>query len=226
LPSQTERVHALCLRLLERQGVVTREGLAAEDVRGGFAAVYPVLRELEEHGRVRRGYFIEGLGGAQFALPGAVDRLRAEREPVGFGPDASNRSGLGGSFDPEASTLVLAAVDPANPYGAALAWPRRDDADRRPFARVAGAEVALVAGEPVLFLERGGRSLLTFPAAERSGFAEAALAALRRLVAEGRARNLEIARVDGQPAAGSAWERALATAGFRLGYRGWTPAGR
>ena len=145
--SDTERRHALALRLLERQGVVTRDGVAAENVSGGFSAVYPVLREMEERGRVRRGYFVEGLGGAQFCLPAALDRLRSER-------------GDPGGDDRPRDVLVLAAADPANPYGAALPWPRRDDNDRRPFQRAAGAYVALVDGEPVLYLERGGKTAI------------------------------------------------------------------
>ena len=138
--SDTERRHALALRLLERQGVVTRDGVAAENVAGGFSAVYPVLREMEERGRVRRGYFVEGLGGAQFCLPAALDRLRSER-------------GDPGGDDGPRNVLVLAAADPANPYGATLPWPRRDEEDRRPFQRAAGAYVVLVDGEPVIYLE-------------------------------------------------------------------------
>ncbi|HEY8167181.1 MAG TPA: DEAD/DEAH box helicase, partial [Candidatus Limnocylindrales bacterium] len=126
-PSPTERRHALATRLLERQGIVTRDGVAGEGIAGGFGAVYPILRELEERGRVRRGYFVEGLGGAQFALPGAVDRLRAARGAADAGEVAR--------------AVVLAMTDPANPWGAALPWPRRDDADRRPLPRAAGASV-------------------------------------------------------------------------------------
>jgi ATP-dependent Lhr-like helicase len=212
-PSPTERRHALALRLLERQGIVTRDGVAAEDIVGGFGAVYPILRELEERGRARRGYFVEGLGGAQFALPGAVERLRAERADQGEGRPAAG--------------LVLAATDPANPYGAALAWPRHDDADRRPLPRAAGAYVVLIDGRTVLYLERGGRSLLTLPAAADAGIASAALAALAGLVTDGRVRALEIGRVDGLPVADSPLHDALAAAGFRPSYRGWvlrTPA--
>ncbi|TAM64403.1 MAG: DEAD/DEAH box helicase, partial [Chloroflexota bacterium] len=216
VPSDTQRRHALALRLLERQGVVTRESVVAEDVSGGFSAVYPILREMEEHGRVRRGYFVEGLGGAQFALPAAIDRLRAGRSEaevdVGVGPDLDGGRG--------AATLLLAATDPANPYGAALPWPRYDDGDRRPLPRAAGAYVVLVGGEPVLYLERGGRSIQTLPASVAPAAAEAALAALSGLVADGRLRTLEIGRVDGQPAADSPWRAGLEAAGFRPGYRG------
>jgi ATP-dependent Lhr-like helicase len=206
-PSATERRHALALRLLERQGIVTREGVAAEGVEGGFGTVYPVLRELEERGRARRGYFVEGLGGAQFALPGAVDRLRSERAEPSEGRPAS--------------CLVLAATDPANPYGAALPWPRHRDADRRPLPRAAGAYVVLHEGRPVLYLERGGRSLLTLPAAIDGAALVAAVVALAGLVTDGRLRALEVGRVDGVPVADSPLRDALAATGFRASYRGW-----
>ncbi len=128
----TERLHAQSLALLERHGVVTREAVATEGVEGGFAAVYPILRAMEDAGRIRRGYFVDGLGAAQFALAGALDRLRAVREPA----------------EPTATGAVhlLAASDPANPYGAALPWPRRGETDRRPLQRAAGAYVVLVDG--------------------------------------------------------------------------------
>ena len=142
----TERGHALATALLERHGVVTREGAAAEGIVGGYASVYPVLRAMEESGRARRGYFVAGLGAAQFALPGAVDRLRAVR-------------------DDEGTVRVLAATDPAQPYGAALAWPRPEGDERLPLQRAAGAYVVLVDGHAVLYLERGGRGLITLPAA-------------------------------------------------------------
>ena len=146
--SDTVRRHALANLFLDRQGVVTRDGVAAEGTVGGFGAVYPVLRELEDRGRVRRGYFVEGLGGAQFALPGVVDRLRASRTDPSEGGDV----------------VVLAATDPANPYGAALPWPAAPDGAT--LARAAGAHVVLRDGHPILYLERGGRSLHTLPAAQ------------------------------------------------------------
>ena len=122
--SPTERGHALATTLLERHGVVTREAVVAEGIAGGYASVYPVLRAMEESGRARRGYFVAGLGAAQFALPGAVDRLRAIR-------------------DDEPTVRVLAATDPAQPYGAALPWPRGADDERLPLQRAAGAYVVL-----------------------------------------------------------------------------------
>jgi ATP-dependent Lhr-like helicase len=199
------------MRLLDRHGIVTRDGVAAEGVPGGFGAIYPILRELEEHGRVRRGYFVEGLGGAQFALPGAVDRLRAERaDPSG------DRNG-------PATTLVLAATDPANPYGATLAWPRANDDDRRVLARAAGAYVVLNDGEPTLYLERGGKSLQTLPAfAASDAAAGASLRALHSLVLDGRFRTLQVERIDGVAAAESPHRDRLTAAGFRQGYRGMT----
>ena len=146
--TRTERVHAQALVLLERHGVLTREAVAGEAVDGGFSAVYPVLRAMEEAGRIRRGYFVDGLGAAQFALPGAVDRLRGLRDQPGEAVGDHGRV-----------VHLLAAADPANPYGAALPWPRRAGDDRRSFQRAAGAYVALVDGEAVLYLDRGGTSI-------------------------------------------------------------------
>ncbi len=150
-PTETERSHAQALRLLDGYGVVTRDTVAGESLPGGFSSVYPVLREMEERGRVRRGYFIEGLGGAQFCIPAALDRLRAERADPG------------GDTTPS-EALILAAADPANPYGASLSWPRWSDEDRRPLTRSAGAFVVLVGGEPVIYLGSGGKSIDTLPA--------------------------------------------------------------
>src|SRR5204863_1242326 len=118
--NRTAAVHGRATALLERYGVVTRVGVAAEDFGGGFSAVYPVLKAMEDAGRARRGYFVEGLGAAQFAVPGAEDRLRALRESPA-----------------EPLTLVLAATDPANPYGAVLPWPAEGP------QRAAGAQVVL-----------------------------------------------------------------------------------
>jgi ATP-dependent Lhr-like helicase len=179
----------------------------AEGHEGGFAAVYPVLRALEEAGRIRRGYFVEGLGAAQFALPGAIDRLRAVREAGG--PNAA---------DPV--VRVMAAADPANPYGAALPWPRRGEADRRPLQRAAGASVVLVDGQAVLYVERGGKALQTLPAFDDLEVAAPALRALGRLVGEGRDRELVVVRVDGLPVAESPFRELLLSSGFAPGYRG------
>jgi ATP-dependent helicase Lhr and Lhr-like helicase len=206
----TARLHSLATALLDRYGVLTREAVAAEDVAGGFSAVYPILRAMEESGRIRRGYFVDGLGAAQFALPGAVDRLRAMRETAGDRGDGSGPA-----------VQLLAAADPANPYGAALAWPRRGEADRRPLARAAGAYVVLVDGAAVLYLEKGGHSLQTLPAAGDGAVAGAALAALRELVEGGRLRELVLVRVDGEPVGTSPLRPLLEEAGFAAGYRGF-----
>jgi ATP-dependent Lhr-like helicase len=208
--ARTERLHALALALLERHGVLTREAVGAEAVAGGFSAVYPVLRAMEEAGRIRRGYFVDGLGAAQFAQAGALDRLRAVREPA----TTTDRA--------ELRVHLLAAADPANAYGAALPWPRRGDEDRRPFARAAGAYVVLVDGVAVLYLERGGTGLQTFPAADEPAISGPALRALGVLVADGRLRELVITKVDGAAIAASPWRERLLAAGFVPGYRGLT----
>jgi ATP-dependent Lhr-like helicase len=163
---------------------------------------------MEEAGRIRRGYFVEGLGAAQFALPGAVDRLRALREP----------SQSDGARAPLA--YLLAAADPANPYGGAIAWPRRGKSDRRPLQRAAGAYVVIVDGAAVLYLERGGHSLQTLPASEDAAVAASALAALGNLVEGARLRELVLTRVDGEPVSASPWRPRLEQAGFVPGYRG------
>jgi len=175
-PSATEAAHGKALQLLERYGVLTREAALGEGLEGGFAGVYPVLKALEERGRVRRGYFVAGLGAAQFALPGAVDRLRSFR-------------------DDGDSVYVLAATDPAQPYGAALPWPERPDDDTRTGrpARAARAYVVLLDGALVAYLERGARTLHTFaPDPDWCG-------ALLRLVKDGRLRQIELATIDGRP---------------------------
>jgi ATP-dependent Lhr-like helicase len=207
-PSQTERRHAQALRLLDGYGIVTRDTVAGESLPGGFSGVYPVLREMEERGRVRRGYFVEGLGGAQFCIPAALDRLRAERGDPGGDARASE-------------SLVLAAADPANPYGASLAWPRWSDEDRRPLTRSAGAYVVIVNGEPVVYLGSGGKSIETLPAFGDRETAALALNGLRQLLADGRLRSLQIERVDGAAVNDSPHASALADAGFQRSYRGW-----
>jgi ATP-dependent Lhr-like helicase len=166
--------------LLSRYGVLTKAAVTAEGLPGGFAALYKVLRAFEEAGRCQRGYFVESLGGAQFALASTVDRLRS------FADDDS------GTADYRA--VVLAAADPANPYGATLAWPARAESGHRP-GRKAGALVVLVDGDLVWYSERGGRSLLTFsadPLAQQSG-----AAALAELVGTGRIGGIVVERIDG-----------------------------
>jgi ATP-dependent Lhr-like helicase len=205
--------------LLDRYGVLTREAVASEEVIGGFSAVYPVLRAMEESGRIRRGYFVDGLGAAQFALPGAVDRLRSMREPAAAGATtAASTDSAPGATGP--TVHLLAAADSANPYGAALAWPRRGDSDRRPLQRAAGAYVVLVDGAAAIYLERGGHSIQTLPASDDTATAHAALAALSTLVDDGRIRELVVTRVDGEAVSGSPWRPLLEEAGFAAGYRG------
>ncbi len=210
-PDSTLRAHYQAELLLNRHGVLTRGAVAAEGVPGGFAMLYKVLSTFEEAGRCQRGYFVESLGGAQFAVASTVDRLRSYLD--GVDPER-----------PEYRPVVLAAADPANPYGAALPWPTsRGDASARP-GRKAGALVALVDGELAWFLERGGRSLLTFtddPAAH-----QAAALALADMVAAKRVESILVERIDGvpalQPLAGrpSPVVAALAEAGFSRTPRG------
>jgi ATP-dependent helicase Lhr and Lhr-like helicase len=201
-PSPTERAAATAARLLDRHGVVTRDAVTAEDVQGGFAAVYAVLKVMEESGRARRGYFVEGLGGSQFALPGAVDRLRALRDPASVG---------GRDDDAVRGALALAATDPANPYGAALPWPSPADG-RGKARRAAGAHVALVDGELVAYSERGGRSLVTFT--DAADALAAAAAALAGLVDRGAVARLAYQRIDGEPPVDQPVVASLRAAGF------------
>ncbi len=193
----TARRRAIGELLLERYGIVTREQVLAEGIPGGLQSIYSELSQLETLGVARRGYFLEGLGGAQFALPGAVERLRSR------------------AADDRSQPLVLAAVDPAQPYGAALPWPKIDG--RRP-ARTAGAYVVLAEGEPVLYLERGGRALQTLVPADDSRL-QPALAALVGQVRSGAIKRLALEKVDGGAAMGSALAPALIALGFQEGPR-------
>ena len=203
----TERAAALAQTLLARHGIVTREAAQAEEIAGGFSAVYPVLKAMEDAGRARRGYFVAGLGGAQFAVPGAEERLRSFREPA-----------------EEPLTLVLAATDPANPYGATLPWPRREgDGDARA-QRAAGAQVVLHDGALVGWLGRGEHNLHTFLPAEepaRSHAARALAQALAAQVDSGRRKAFLIARVDGEDVASSPLAPFLKEAGFTAGLKGY-----
>jgi ATP-dependent Lhr-like helicase len=187
-------VRALAELLLERHGIVTREGVRAEGVPGGYWPVYQELRKLETLGICRRGYFVEGLGGAQFALPGAVERLR---EPT------------------DERTLVMAAADPAQPYGAALSWPKRSGARA---ARVAGAYVVLLGGEAALFVERGGRSLVPLREPEED-WLRRALDALVAHVPRMGVKRLAVERFDGQPVGETTLMPLLLDVGFRAGPR-------
>jgi ATP-dependent Lhr-like helicase len=190
---------ALAELLLERQGIVTRDGVRAEGLPGGYGAVYAELRALETLGLCRRGYFVEGLGGAQFALGGAVERLRELREPDAEDPGA----------------LVLAAADPAQPYGAALPWPKRAGGRA---ARVAGGLVVLLGGDAVLYVERGGRSLVPLRDPDES-WLRPALAALVEHVKRGGAKRLAVERFDGEPVGETDVMPLLVEAGFLAGPR-------
>ncbi|MEU7759739.1 DEAD/DEAH box helicase [Micromonospora aurantiaca] len=207
----TRRAAALADLLLERHGVVTRGAVVAEQVTGGFAGVYPVLSAMEERGAARRGYFVEGLGAAQFAVPGAVDRIRA------LADDSQGRGG---------PTVVLAATDPANPYGAALPWPERvvDSGDGAAPAtghragRKAGALVVLVGGDLVLYVERGGRTILSFT--DDTDTLGAAGKALADAVHSGALGAISVERADGEAVHASPLRDALTAAGFRATPRG------
>jgi ATP-dependent helicase Lhr and Lhr-like helicase len=227
----TRRAAALADALLERHGVVTRGAVAAESPPGGFAGVYPVLAALEERGVARRGYFVDGLGAAQFAVPGAVDRLRS----LTGADQARQRS----------TPLVLAATDPANPFGAALPWPERLT-DAGPVAgsvpagsvpagsvpagsvpagtaghragRKAGALVVLVGGSLALYVERGGRTLLSYT--DHPETLAAAAKALAEAVHGGALGLLSVERADGAAVRSSPLHDALTAAGFRVTPRG------
>jgi ATP-dependent Lhr-like helicase len=204
-PDPTRRAHARAEAFLERHGVLTRGALGTERVTGGFAAVYRVLRAMEDSGRARRGYVVEGLGAAQFAVPGAIDRLRALSRPDGPG-------------DGEPSRVVLAATDPAQPYGAALPWPATiGDTKHRP-GRKAGALVVLVDGGPALYVERGGKSLLSFTT-EADELAAAA-GALAGAVHEGWLGSLAVEKADGVGSLSSELADVLTEAGFRVTPKG------
>lgn len=193
--------------LLERYAVVSREAALAEELPGGWSALQPVLAAMDDAGQVRRGYWVAGLSGAQYAQPGTIDRMRGHRGDDDRG-DAP-------------SLLVLTAIDPANPWGSLLPWPETTQADSRP-RRVAGAWVALVDGTPLLWLGAGGRQLVTFRESDERRVALVP-AALRALVAARRRRGrsaVVIERIDGEPADASALTASLLAAGWVRDYRG------
>jgi ATP-dependent Lhr-like helicase len=198
-PSDTERRAALARALLERYGVVTREAAHAEGIDGGFSAVYEVLKAMEAAGRIRRGYFVAGHGGVQFALPGADEDLRAQRTPQDDAPRAQ----------------VLSAVDPANPYGALLPWPARDSDAAGRLSRVSGAYVVLYQGALTAYLQRVGGALTSFaldPNAARDHALARALAAWAS--AQPLRRAFQLATIDALPAAQHPLAPALREAGF------------
>jgi ATP-dependent Lhr-like helicase len=200
-PSPTERLAARTRQLLDRTGVLTREAVAAEGIEGGFSAVYPILKTMEEAGQIRRGYFVAGLGATQFALPGAVDRLRGLRQ-AGEEPEA----------------VVLAATDPANPYGAALPWPAPPEAEGE--EGKTGRRAALAA-----WMGRAERNLLAFldavPDRDAEDTAVAVAEALARQIRPGGRRAVFVTEVNGKPAQETLMGPALLHAGFTFGPRGY-----
>jgi ATP-dependent helicase Lhr and Lhr-like helicase len=204
-PPAAARLTAVARQLLSRFGIVTREAISGERIGGGFSSVYPVFKAMEEGGRIRRGYFIGGRGAVQFADPGAIERLREFRDPAN---------------DP--SIVMLAATDPAQPYGTTLPWPPRQD--NRQVGRFAGAQVILVDGELAAYFSKTERSLVTFfdpngSTADR--FAQSIVMALSGLVTSGVRRALLITEIDGLNPAHSSLSAALKAAGFREGTHGW-----
>ncbi len=214
-PTATEASHALALQLLNRYGILTRESVAAENVPGGFSAVYDVLKALEESGRIRRGYFVAGLGATQFALPAAVDLLRQLRTPP---PEEK----------PE--FVQLAATDPANPYGSVLRWPdlpvAEEDSESAPriLTRAAYAEVILRNGQLVAWLRRGNPNILVFLPIEEPERMQTAAGLAHFLCSRGQERmrhsahqGVLITTINGQPVAAHPMARFLMDAGFHPG---------
>ncbi|MGK2954886.1 MAG: DEAD/DEAH box helicase [Solirubrobacterales bacterium] len=192
-PAVGPRYRAQAELMLERHGILTREMALAEGIPGGFSTLYPELSNLEVLGSSRRGYFIEGLGGAQFALPGAVERLRSQ--PLN-----------------DESLMVLASTDPANPYGATLKWPKLENR-RRP-ARTPGSYVLLRSGLPLLYLEKGGKGILRLDPELKGDELIRLLGEFARCAEEGLIAPLKIERFDGEPLIGSGFEGSLVQAGF------------
>ena len=188
-----ERARARADQLLNRYGVVTRDAVLAEGIAGGFAGLYPVFAAMEDAGRVRRGYFVEGLGGAQFGLPGAIDRVRST----------------------EGTTITISATDPANPYGATLSWPSTTTGHP---ARRAGSHVILIDGSLAAYVERGGRTISTLDGHHTSD----QIAEELTLLAQRRFRRMTIETIDGEAAGQTALGSALLTRSFVQGYKGIT----
>jgi ATP-dependent Lhr-like helicase len=199
----TTRANTLAHQLLARYGVLTRETAPSENITGGFSAVYPVLKAMEDAGRIRRGYFVAGLGATQFATGGALEMLRSFRDE----PD-------------EPETVMIAVTDPANPYGAIVKWPE----SRVPLTRSVGASVVLVNGALAAYVARGEKQIALFlPEDEpaRSVFARAVAKALASLVLSGARRALLITEIDDAPVAKSVVAPMLTEAGFTAGSMGY-----
>ena len=199
--TDTERLHFLARRMVERHGLVARETLAGENIPGGFSALYPVLRTMEERGLLRRGYFVEGLGGAQFAAPGAVDLLRRR--------ESAEARGSG-------EIAALAVLDPAQPWGSVVPWP---DGPGARVARRAGSVLITVGGRPAVLVDPRGRSIVSFPVAHDD---LRWVAALAELPGRGHYHSLEISRIDGTDARDHPLAEVLHAHGFARGYRGPT----
>lgn len=208
-PEPTHRAHALARTLLDRHGVVTRGAVQAEGVEGGFSAAYRVLSAFEDNGQARRGYVVEGLGAAQFAMDGAVDRLRAAST-------ARDRTEPGA----EPRALVLAAADPANAYGAALPWPEPPAGAGHKPGRKAGSLVVLVDGELTLYMERGGKTVLAWPTDPDDPALRAAAGALAAAARAGALGTVTVERTNGASSLTSPLGRTLEAAGFLATPRG------
>ncbi len=196
-PEETERALARARMLMERYGVASREAAKADGLSGGYSAVYPVLRSMEESGRARRGHFVEGLTGAQFALGGTIDRLRDARR-----------------VELEEEVRVLAAVDPAQPWGSLLSWP--ETSARGKPRRVVGARVVSVGGAPVLYVGKGGRAVLTFPVARDDVILGRAVSAWLKAPS---GRRLRVRTIDGIVATEHPAASVFMKSGFVEGYQ-------
>ena len=207
-PTVTERQTAIAAQLIERHGVLTKEMLAREEVAGGFAGLYPVLKAMEESGKVRRGYFVAGLGAAQFAAPGAEDRLRSFRRTT-----------------EDETPLILAATDPANVWGNALSWPKTDDESARPM-RTAGAHVIILNGRLIGYQNRTGEHLTTFLPAEDPERLSV-ISVLSNVMAENAVpgRPVLLTKIDGKPPRDSVLAEALLSAGFQATTKGFLHRG-
>jgi ATP-dependent Lhr-like helicase len=196
----TERAYTRAQVLLERYGVVSRETALAEDLPGGFKTIYGVLKAMEEAGRVRRGYFVEGLSATQFAFPGAVERIRASR-----------------SDEMARDEHLLSAVDPANPWGSLLSWPESNRPKTQRPRRIPGAWILVVNGQPVFWTHPKGRTLLSFEAMKDNDTSLRAVEALMELSRRKRS-SLRLARIDGEPATESRYSERFREAGFFTDY--------
>ncbi|QDU62854.1 ATP-dependent RNA helicase RhlE [Planctomycetes bacterium Pan216] len=203
-PTPTERQAAIALQLLQRHGILVREAIHAEGIVGGFAGLYPVLKGMEEAGRIRRGYFVAGLGAAQFAASGAEQRLR----------DCQHKQ-----RERSKEVHVLAATDPANPYGAVIAWPSQGDGSGRP-QRAAGARVVIRDGTLLAFLSRSAEQMLTFPAEDEEESAAGNDAIAQALAEIAERQPILLRRIDGEEPSKSPVAPRMLDRGFRATSRG------